>query len=163
MLGASQWNWTGVKLDDRLGWYHPNQLTNGSFAMIYHSSIYQKLIESIDKMDSPFDSKPLKSIICNSEIQSSYVAWPNIVVADVEKEGIRDSRSQSAYASRFRWKMQDFPRGATTQGFGPNSLRNARIMPPRTLVGDQGDQNRGLNGRNQNDLRMLGELSLIHI
>lgn len=109
MLGASQWNWTGVKLDDRLGWYRPNQLTNGSFAMIYHSSIYQKLIESIDLMDSPFDSKPLKSIICNSEIQSSYVAWPNIVVADVEKEGIRDSRSQRAYASRFRWKMQDFP------------------------------------------------------
>ncbi|MGB2081216.1 MAG: glycosyltransferase, partial [Poseidonia sp.] len=110
MLGASQWNWTGVKLDDRLGWYQPNQLTNGSFAMIYHSSVFEKLIESIEKMDSPFDSKPLKSVICDSGSNSSYVAWPNIVVADVEKEGIRDIRSQSAYASRFRWKMQDFPK-----------------------------------------------------
>lgn len=109
MLGASQWNWTGVKLDDRLGWYRPNQVTNGSFAMIYRTSIFQKLIDSIDRMDSPFDSKPLKSIICDSENQTSYVAWPNIIVADVEKEGIRDSRSQSAYASRFRWKMQEFP------------------------------------------------------
>ena len=108
MLGASQWNWTGVKLDDRLGWYHPNELTNGSFAMIYHVSTFEKLISSIEKMDSPFDSKPLKSIICSDKF-SSYVAWPNIVVADVEKEGIRDSRSQTAYASRFRWKMQDFP------------------------------------------------------
>lgn len=109
MLGASQWNWTGVKLDDRLGWYQPNQVTNGSFAMIYHSSIFKKLIDSIDEMDSPFDSKPLKSIICNGVTKASYVAWPNIIVADVEKEGIRDSRSQSAYASRFRWRMQDFP------------------------------------------------------
>ena len=110
MLGASQWNWTGVKLDDRLGWYRPNQVTNGSFAMIYHSSIYHKLIDAIDEMDSPFDSKPLKSIICNDGNQSSYVAWPNIVIADVEKEGIRESRSQSHYASRFRWKMKEFPR-----------------------------------------------------
>ncbi len=70
MLGASQWNWTGVKLDDRLGWYQPNQVTNGSFAMIYHSSIFKKLIDSIDEMDSPFDSKPLKSIICNEVNQS---------------------------------------------------------------------------------------------
>ena len=60
-------------------------------------------------MESPFDSKPLKSITCNTENPASYVAWPNIVVADVEKEGIRSSRSQNAYASRFRWKMQDFP------------------------------------------------------
>ena len=109
MLGASQWNWTGVKLDDRLGWYQPNQVTNGSFAVIYHSSIFKKLIDSIDEMDSPFDSKPLKSIICNETTEASYVAWPNIIVADVEKEGIRDSRSQRAYASRFRWRMQDFP------------------------------------------------------
>ena len=58
MLSASQWNWTGVKLDDRLGWYHPNELTNGSFAMIYHVSTFEKLISSIEKMDSPFDSKP---------------------------------------------------------------------------------------------------------
>ena len=49
MLGASQWNWTGVKLDDRLGWYHPNELTNGSFAMIYHVSTFEKLISSIEK------------------------------------------------------------------------------------------------------------------
>jgi len=109
MLGASQWNWTGVNLDDRLGWYPPNQVTNGSFAMIYHHSTFEKLIESIELMDSPFDSKPLKSIICTSEEITSYVSWPNIIVADVEKEGIRDSRSQNAYASRFRWKMQDFP------------------------------------------------------
>ena len=108
MLGASQWNWTGVRLDDRLRWYKPNLMTNGSFAMLYHSSIFQKLIDLIDKMESPFDSKPLKSITCNTENPASYVAWPNIVVADVEKEGIRDSRSQNAYASRFRWKMQDF-------------------------------------------------------
>lgn len=109
MLGASQWNWTGIKLDDRMGWYRPNQVTNGSFAMIYHASIFQRMIESIDQMDSPFDSKPLKSITCDADNQASYVAWPNIIVADVEKEGIRDSRSQSAYASRFRWRMQDFP------------------------------------------------------
>ena len=77
--------------------------------MIYKDTVFKKLIDSIDLMDSPFDSKPLKSIICDENNKSSYVSWPNIVVADVEKEGIRDSRSQSTYASRFRWKMQEFP------------------------------------------------------
>ena len=109
MLGASQWNWTGVKLDEHAGWYLPNNVTNGSFAMIYHCNVFGELIDAIEKMDSPFDSTPLKSVTCNSKRKGSYVAWPNIIVADVEKEGIRDSRSQTAYASRFRWKMQDFP------------------------------------------------------
>ena len=132
MLGASQWNWTGVKLDDRLGWYRPNQVTNGSFAMIYHSSIFEKLIQSIDEMDSPFDSKPLKTITCDVEQSSSYVAWPNIIVADVEKEGIRDIRSQSAYGSRFRWRMQDFPENY--KRWRSKTIKLHEVNPPQWPV-----------------------------
>ena len=76
--------------------------------MIYDSSIFEKLLSRIQEMDSPFDSKPLKSIYENPE-HNCYVAYPNLIVADVEKIGIRDSRKQSTYASRFRWKMDNFP------------------------------------------------------
>ena len=106
-LGASQWDWTGIDISSSLS-YSPNNLSNGSFAMIYDSSIFEKLLSRIQEMDSPFDSKPLKSIYENPE-HNCYVAYPNLIVADVEKIGIRDSRKQSTYASRFRWKMDNFP------------------------------------------------------
>lgn len=108
MLGASQWDWTNVIISDKKGFYLPNQLSNGSFAMIYNSSIFEDLLSGIKKMTSPFDSKPLKDIT-TSKNNKSYVAWPNLVIADVEKEGIRDSRDQKTYASRFRWRMEEFP------------------------------------------------------
>lgn len=106
-LGASQWDWTGIDISSSLS-YSPNNLSNGSFAIIYDSSIFEELLSRIQEMDSPFDSKPLKSIYENPE-HNCYVAYPNLVVADVEKVGIRDSRKQSTYASRFRWKMDNFP------------------------------------------------------
>lgn len=109
MLGASQWEWDGIILDDEKNWYYPNASTNGSFAIIYHSRVFEKLIEGIDKMTSPFDSKPLKTVTCDSEKVTSFVAWPNIVIADVEKEGIRARRDQKDYADRFKWEMDDFP------------------------------------------------------
>lgn len=107
-LGSSQWDWTGIDLSNDLS-YNPNKLSNGSFAMIYESSIFEELLSRIEEMDSPFDSKPLKSIYSNIDY-NCYVAYPNLVVADVEKTGIRDSRKQSTYASRFRWNMDDFPK-----------------------------------------------------
>jgi glycosyltransferase involved in cell wall biosynthesis len=108
MLGASQWDWTNINLSGKTN-YKPNHLSNGSFAMIYNSSIFEELLKSIEQMDSPFDSKPMKSIYANSA-HSCYVAWPNLVIADVEKEGIRDVRDQNTYASRFGWRMEEFPR-----------------------------------------------------
>lgn len=108
MLGASQWDWTDINLLQKMN-YKPNKLSNGSFAMIYHSSVFEELLHSIEQMDSPFDSKPMKAIYDNPA-HECYVAWPNLIIADVEKEGIRDVRNQTTYASRFRWRMEDFPR-----------------------------------------------------
>lgn len=107
MLGASQWDWTGIDLSNKMS-YKPNKLSNGSFAMIYDSSIYHELLQQIQHMESPFDSKPLKSVYGNDDY-NCHVAWPNLIIADVEKEGIRDSRDQATYASRFRWRMDEFP------------------------------------------------------
>lgn len=107
LLGASQWDWTGVEFST-IYTYKPNKLSNGSFAMIYHCSIFKEILENIEQMDSPFDSKPLKSIYSNQN-RKCHVAWPNLIIADVEKEGIRDSRNQLTYASRFRWRMDEFP------------------------------------------------------
>ena len=107
MLGASQWDWTGIDLNKQ-PFYEPNQLSNGSFGMIYHRSVFEPLLENIQRMDSPFDSKPLKSIYEDVH-QPCFVAYPNLVIADVEKEGIRNARSQLTYASRFGWRMEEYP------------------------------------------------------
>ena len=107
MLGASQWDWTNINLLKKTD-YEPNRLSNGSFAMIYHSSIFEELLANIERMNSPFDSKPMKTIYANPDY-TCYVAWPNLIIADVEKEGIRDVRNQITYSSRFRWRMEDFP------------------------------------------------------
>jgi hypothetical protein len=108
MLGSSQWDWTNIHLDEFEFMYRPNISSNGSFAMLYHHSIFQELIQQIEKMDSPFDSNPLKSITANSFRASSFVAFPNLIIADVEKSGIRDSRSQEAYSKRFRWDLSKY-------------------------------------------------------
>lgn len=108
MLGASQWDWTNIHLQGKTS-YRPNKLSNGSFAMIYHSSIFEELLYCIEQMNSPFDSKPTKQIYEDPAFDC-YVAWPNLVIADLEKDGIQDVRSQTTYASRFRWRMEDFPK-----------------------------------------------------
>jgi len=60
-------------------------------------------------MLSPFDSGALRDIVTSTSIGQSFVAFPNLVIANIEKVGIRASRSQSEYARRFRWDLTQFP------------------------------------------------------
>ncbi len=122
-LGASQWAWDGIEVSPRRGHYSPTVNTNGSFAVIYKSSIFEDLIFQIRKMDAPFDSGPLGSLVTSEFKGSSFVSFPNIAIANVEKPGIRDSRSQTEYAKRFRWKLQDFPPWFTEWSSEPSLLR----------------------------------------
>ena len=112
-MGASQWAWDGIEVSPSMGHYSPTKNTNGTFAVIYKSSVFEELVYEIRKMQSPFDSGPLGELVTSKFKDSSYVAFPNISIANVEKPGIRDSRSQTEYAKRFRWRLDDFPGGFT--------------------------------------------------
>mgnify|MGYP002011946606 CR=1 FL=1 len=122
-LGASQWAWDGIEVSPSMGYYSPTKNTNGTFAVIYKSSVFEELIYEIRKMQSPFDSGPLGELVTSKFKDSSYVAFPNISIANVEKPGIRDSRSQTEYAKRFRWRLDDFPGGFTEWSMGPKVVR----------------------------------------
>ena len=52
-LGASQWLWDSSSMPTTET-YHPDENTNGSFAVICRRSVFKQLIDEIEKMDSPF-------------------------------------------------------------------------------------------------------------
>jgi len=107
-LGASQWSWDGVVLDNQ-SYYVPDANTNGTFAVLYRRSVFQEILDGIELMDAPFDSGPLRNVVMTFSKGRSFVAQPNIVIANIEKPGIRDSRNQIEYSRRFRWNLDDFP------------------------------------------------------
>ena len=107
-LGASQWLWDGIETDSR-PYYSPNENTNGTFAVIYHHSVFREIIAEIDRMDAPFDAGPLRRVVLGSGKGSSFVAHPSLAIAKLEKPGIRESRNQIEFSKRFGWNLHDFP------------------------------------------------------
>ena len=123
-LGASQWAWDDVDLDSNKGFYRPTENTNGTFGVIYRSTVFEDLLYEIQKMDGPFDSGALNRICTKKFKSSSFVSFPNIVIANVQKDGIRDSRSQVEYSRRFRWKLEKFPPWFTEWSNEPTVVRD---------------------------------------
>jgi len=123
-LGASQWAWDGADVEAEEGFYHPTNATNGTFGVIYRSSIFEDLVFQIRKMDAPFDSGPLGGLVSGKFQTNCYVAYPNIVIANIEKDGIRDSRNQEEYAKRFQWRLEKFPPWFTKWSLDPKMIRN---------------------------------------
>ena len=107
-LGASQWQWDGIV--ERSGnYYIPNENTNGSFAVLYKKSVFKPLLDQIELMEAPFDAGPLRKVVLDISKENSFVVYPNIAIANLEKDGIRDSRNQIEFSKRFRWELDDFP------------------------------------------------------
>lgn len=126
-LGASQWCWDDVK-SQKKPYYFPDSKTNGTFAVIYHRAVFQRLIERIEAMLSPFDSGPLRDIVLSTSFGRSYVAYPNLIIANVEKSGIRESRNQNEYARRFRWNLDDYPAWFTRWSRYPILLKDRFVQ-----------------------------------
>ena len=53
-LEFSQWLWDGVN-NDGADFYIPNENTNGSFGVIYHERVFEKIVQEIEVMEAPFD------------------------------------------------------------------------------------------------------------
>lgn len=122
-LGASQWAWDDVELHENKGYYLPTENTNGTFAVLYKHRVFEDVLRETRKMDSPFDSGPLCRLATGKFSNSSYVSFPNITIANVQKDGIRDSRNQVEYARRFRWDLENYPPWFTNWSIEPTIER----------------------------------------
>lgn len=88
------------------GFYHPGQ-TDSSFAVAIHSSVYDLLLEEIDKMEKPLDSGPLRTIY-KKYPEECYVAYPHLIIADVSDSDIRECKNLHKVAKHLEWNLEDF-------------------------------------------------------
>ena len=121
-LGASQWLWEAHPSGE-LPFYNPDENTNGSFAVIYRESVFEELLSEIELMQAPFDAGALRRVVLGNSQRRSFVAYPNLVIANLEKPGIRDSRDQSEFSKRFGWDLEQFPPWFTSWSPTPTILR----------------------------------------
>jgi len=83
-------------------------------------------------MDSPFDAGPIRSVVLGPSSGKSFVAHPNLVIANLEKPGIRDSRNQIEFSKRFGWDLGEFPPWFTRWNMLPSIMRDS---PPSSSEG----------------------------
>lgn len=110
-LGASQRGWDTIdrQLTGTAGnrpFYHPAD-THGSFALGIHQRAFPLLINETERFNCSFDSGPLQAVSSKSP-EDSYVAFPNLVVADVEESDIGPARQMAATAKDFRWDLTQY-------------------------------------------------------
>jgi len=105
-LGASQHHWNDIKIDESKVYYTCN-MTEGSFAIGIHNSIFDELIESINNLKLPYDSIALRRI-SNIYKEKCIVLYPNLVIANVEDSNIRARRNMDEYAFMFRWNQEEY-------------------------------------------------------
>jgi len=103
-LGATQLPKLRSEILD--GFYRPKQ-TDGSYAVAVHNSVYDLLLEEINKMEKPLDSGPLRTIY-KMYPKECYVAHPHLVIADVSDSDIRECKDLYKVAKQLEWDLDDF-------------------------------------------------------
>ncbi len=109
-LGASQYGWSSVNIDDAVKkrFYFPRIIdTCGSFAIAFDTSIIDELIEAESAFEAPFDHLPMGELY-ERYLGKCFVAYPNIVMPDVSQSYIRGKRSQQTHSKRMKWKLENF-------------------------------------------------------
>ena len=104
MLGSSQWDWFNVDINRCNNYYKPNELSNGSFCNLYHRITFETILKNIN-FDSPFDVHPMKS---NFKKGNCYVAYPNIVIAQLETSNIKKINTKIRNYERFKWIKSNY-------------------------------------------------------
>ena len=101
-LGASQFNWTGVKVKN--GLYNGSN-TLGTFAYAIDSNIFDDLIELFETKRKSIDNLLSEYQLSNNKI---FVIYPNIVISDVTQSYIRQSKDMSEYSKLMKWNLESF-------------------------------------------------------
>ncbi len=116
-LGASQRLW---KLPENLSYPDENKtvidfeepfyfprITDGSFAIGIHRSVFDLLIADILKMNCPFDSGPLQTVI-TAHPKNCFVITPNIIAYDVSENKVKGFQNQKKLSQNLKWNMDDY-------------------------------------------------------
>ena len=101
-LGASQHIWEHVKYDLQQRYYHPNGYAEGAFAVLIDHSCYDDILSKISESCMPVDSGALCHIQRTYPDQC-YVAYPNLIIADIRDSDIRHKRDFKSTGVLFKW------------------------------------------------------------
>lgn len=119
-LGCTQREWDEVEFLSE-NTYPADQYLDGSFAVGISGNLYSELLDEVAEFVAPFDSGALRAAIRNHP-DRSVVAFPNLVIPDVEHSYIRQSRDIEEHAATARWDLGSYvereaavPRRLTTE------------------------------------------------
>ena len=87
--------------------YHPRTNLRGGFATGIDSSVYHTIISICLRKKMPVDNGAFSHVI-NLFPENTFVAYPNLVIADVRKSGLRGSRDLIKFAKTRRWILDDY-------------------------------------------------------
>ena len=88
--------------------YYPLN-TDGAFALAYDRSVFQLIIDEIDKMNCSFDSGAVRTIYRNFQ-KKCFVCQPNLIIADVSTSDIRGGRDQEEFSVKKKWNLELYDR-----------------------------------------------------
>lgn len=109
-LGASHHSWNDPKIlevpNTTTNYYLAPHVMDGTFAIAYNCKILPDIIEEIEKMNSPIDSGPIRSILKNN---NSYVLYPNVAIADTTPKSSISGRSRNLRNHRYNvhWDLSN--------------------------------------------------------
>lgn len=122
-LGASQFNWSGVKVNN--GFYKCSN-TLGTFAYAINSNIYDDLLELFETKRKSIDNLLSEYQLKNKQ---SFVIYPNIVISDVSQSDIRQSKSLDEYSKLMKWNLESFT--FKPENFIPKEKLKVLLVPDR--------------------------------
>ena len=103
-FGSSQWTFDNIKLNNEREYYYPSELSNGSFANIYNSSIIDKILEKINLFNTPFDFEPIRQFYKNK----TYIIYPNLIIANLDDVSTITNKRRSNEYDKFKWNKTNY-------------------------------------------------------
>ena len=105
LLGCSQ-HFFEEHMDEN--YYRPVKFrTTGAFANGYDESVYKEIMKDISLMETAFDNTPIGHIF-ESYPEECFVAFPNLIIADVRSSNIREGRNLDKFAEKMQWDLSLF-------------------------------------------------------
>jgi len=109
LLGASQQQWNDEDISGE-NFYYPTMVdTKGTFAMGYHRSVLREILVEAETKRSAFDNLPVGKVY-KKHWSKCFVAYPNMIIADVSSSSIRDSKNLEEHALKMKWPLENFKR-----------------------------------------------------
>ena len=100
-FSAQQHVWNNIDINKYLNYYHPTGDSCGACAIAFNSSIFDEMIELMEKYYyTPIDEGALK-IIQKKYSNECYISYPNIIIADLQSSDLRGPRNNNNRL--FKW------------------------------------------------------------